>query len=525
MIKISPLQIDLVFKTARFKICPLLKKFICLFLLVFGISFSGKSQALKSKYERNVVSIGTTFSKNEGNIDWDKITPAYLETTPYSGFIVKKENILKSLNDDKIPNNIIKSILFDSNGDINYKYIFNRGEYNAIDSEIAMSKLANEGFSLIQNSGFNVLDNIHIIIYEEYLQNEVLFKRFKYRAYLYKILIDKNSFWNEVIDKTNNKLILEKLDNYKFDLELVAKKSSNKIERSFYKLGSIYKPLLVKSNILLTSPISAKIGTKEGLRVNDLFQVLENKQTRNDSIIQISKGYVRVKSLADNSTKSNGKSNSSTFYKTFSGSLDKGMILRSVPKRGIFFGASKLIASDNKSLLNGYLYQVDYISHKYKGLYYSLGLGISDTIQAKSYILPGGIEKKELTAVLSGLNIIGTVGKTIAFNFIEISPEIGLYTSSYSINRNLYNNIPIKPGAQYYVSKDKESVTPFAFITGLKLGLNLGRSMQIYGSVNYIVGNSTYNLTSSEKLSESEKTKLTFNNLPTFKIGLRLFQL
>jgi hypothetical protein len=41
---------------------------------------------------------------------------------------------------DKSP---IKSLLFDSNGNINYQYIFKRGEYNAIDADIAFSKLAN----------------------------------------------------------------------------------------------------------------------------------------------------------------------------------------------------------------------------------------------------------------------------------------------------------------------------------------------------------------------------------------------
>ena len=485
------------------------------------ISLSSNSQILKSKYDRNIVSFGFTFSQGA---EWHKFTPDYLETAPFTGFLIEKKDIVKSLINDRIPNKIIKSLLFDSNGNINYQYIFKRGEYNAIDADIAFSKLANEGKSLIQNSGFDLLDNIHIIVYEEYEENQILFNRIKYRSYLFKIGINKNNFWSEVIDPTTNKLSVEKIDNYEFRIDLVAKKSSNKMERSFNKLGRVYKPLSVTSNIIGTNPISAKIGSKEGLRVNDLFQVLENKIDKENNIYQISKGYVRVKSIADNAGNSNGFTKSSTFYKWFSGSLDNGMILRSNPYRGLFIGASKFISSDNNSLLNGLTYQVDYLSHKYKGVYYTLGIGISDTIRSNSYILPGGIENKDLKAVISGLNIVGIIGKTIQLNFIELSPEIGVFTGSYLIEHNLYKNNIVKYGSPYYVEKDKDGVTPFSLITGFKIGLNLGKSFQIFGSVNYLIGSSSYNLTSSQKLPDTEKTSLKFIYTPTFKLGVRLIQ-
>lgn len=502
-----------------------INKFLSACLIFSLLSFSSNSQILKSKYDRNVVSFGATFDKSEVNIDWSEITPSYIETAPFSGFVVKKKEINNSLIENKIPNKIISSLLFYPNGKINYEYIFNRGEYNAIDAEVALSNLAKEGNSLIQNSGFEVLDNIHIIIYDEYEVNYGIFSRIKYRAYLYKIRINKENFWSEVIDSNTNKLSVEKLNNLNLTLDLVATRSSNNIQRSFNKLGRVYKSSRVTANIIGTNPITAKIGTKEGLRVNDLFQVLENKQNNKGNIVQISKGYVRVKTLANNLGKSNGNSKSSTFYKTFSGSLDNGMILRSVPNRGIFIGGSKFFSKDNNSLLSGYNYQVDYLSHKYKGIYYSLGIGISDTIRSNSYILPGGKENKDLTAILSGLNIMGMIGKNISINVLEISPEIGFYAGSYGINKNLYRNNLVNSNTNFWGLKDKESITPMSFITGLKIGLNVGKSIQIYGSVNYLIGNSNYNLNSSENLKDEEKTKLTFNNMPTFKIGIRLFQL
>ncbi len=494
-------------------------------LLIWILIFSNicvNSQVMSSKYSRNIISYGflnRSFVLNDDDII--SINPNYLEIAKVSGYQIANPNdINKSLIENQIPAKIFNSILIGPNGDINTDYIFDRGEYNANDADIFISKFAKEGKSLIQNLGFDVIDKIHIIIFDQFTTDNK-FNPITYRAYLYKININKNDFWDRIIDPKTNKLSHEKINAYDFKLDLVAMKEAKSIERLFIKLGRKYKPLRVTSSITSTDPLSSKIGTKEGVRVNDLFQVLENKKNSNNRIVQTSKGYVRVKSVADNSGIAKGNSSASTFYNIFSGPLDKGMILRSSPSRGIYIGASKFLSSDDKSLLNGYMYQVDYLSHKYKGVYYSLGIGISDTIKSKSFIYPGGVEKSDTTAVLSGLNFQFIIGKNIQLNFIEVSPQFGLNVGSYPIDRYLVNNKPINNP----LYSQKDGVSAWSFITGLKVGVNLGKSFQIYASMNQLLGNSSFGLTSSLDKPESNKTHITFNNSSTIKIGVRLIGL
>ena len=499
-----------------------MKKASFLILFLFFSIITVNSQLMSSRYNRNIISYGF-LNKNFilNNDDIISINPDYLEIANYSGYQLTNSNdITKSLIDNKIPAKIFSDILIDEKGNLNTNYIFNRGEYNANDVDIFISNFAKEGKSLIQNSGFDVLDKVHIIIFDQFVTDNK-FNPITYRAYLFKISVNKIDFWDKIIDPNTNKLSRNNINAYDYKLDYVTSKDAKSLDRLFIKLGRKYKPLRVTSSITSTGPISSKIGSKEGIRVNDLFQVIENKKKSNNNIVQSSKGYVRVKSVADNSGNANGNTSASTFYSIFSGPLDKGMILRSSPNRGIYIGASRFLTSDDKSLLNGYMYQVDYFSHKYKGVYYSLGIGNSDTIKSKSFIYPGGIEKSDTTAILTGINFQFVVGKNIQLNFIELSPQFGLYVGSYPIDRYLYKNRPINKPSFF----ETDGVSTWSLMTGLKVGINLGKSFQIYASMNQLLGKSSFGLTSSLEKTKADKTYITFNNSSSLKIGLRLIGL
>ena len=64
-----------------------------------------------------------------------------------------------------------------------------------------------------------------------------------------------------------------------------------------------YDGFKVKTPVFDLSPIQAKIGKKEDLRIDDLYQVLENREKQSGEKFVKSIGYVRSKKVADKQKK------------------------------------------------------------------------------------------------------------------------------------------------------------------------------------------------------------------------------
>jgi hypothetical protein len=505
--------------------------FISLFL--FSLS-SVNSQIMSSKYNRECVALGfTTNSINRINPDVDNpnIVPSYLEIVQPTIFkISESQDLLSEIKKDNIAGKIFSNLLIKSNGEINVEYFFNRGEYNATDAEVITSRFAKEGKSLIQNLGFDVLNKVTILIINDNPSIKGNLDNKDLHADLFKVEINQDEFWNEVIDSRSNKLNVQKILNYNYNIIHVASVKANaSYDRIFVKLARRYKPFRVTSNVFSKGPISSKIGTKEGVRINDLYQVLENKQYSDSSISQVSRGFVRVKSVLENNGNSNGNSLLSTFYRTFSGPVDRGMILRNVPDRGVFLGYSMYQPSDQSSLLSGGMYQVDFIDHLFaKGLFYTFGIGWSDNIQSKNLVYHSDVLRTDSVANSTGWNMQLSFGKAIQLNFIEISPQLGFLFGGYSVNSFLYKNKLIQNEDQSKMgAKPPVTFTAINFLASLKVGINLGKHLQVFSSIDKLYGGNSYETSvkgTSEILGKG-LTKITLNNGPSLKFGIRLIGL
>lgn len=499
-------------------------------LLIFSI-ISVNSQVMRSKYDRECVALGFT-SNSTHRIAPDpenpNIVPSYLEyLQPHLFKISESEDLVSEIIRENIAGKIFRNILLKSNGDINTEYFFNRGEYNATDAELITSKFAKEGISLIQNLGFDVLNKITILIINDNPSKKSNFGNRDLYANLFKVEINQDEFWNEVIDSKTNKINPVKILNYKYNIIQVARAKSNvSYERLFVKLSRKYKPFRVTSNVFSISPISSKIGSKEGVRLNDLYQVLENKQHSDSSIRQVSRGFLRVKSVSENNGNSSGNTIPSNFYKIFSGPVDRGMILRNVPERGVFLGYSTYKPSDESSILSGGMYQVDYIDHSLsKGLFYTFGIGWTDNIKSKNLVYSGDIIRKDSVANSTGWNMQLSFGKAIQLNFIEISPQIGLFMGGYTMRSFLYKNNLIQNEDQSKLgAKPPVTFVALDLLASLKVGINLGKHLQIYSSIDQLTGNPSYETSVAESSNILRKglTKITLSNAPSLKFGIRL---
>lgn len=509
-------------------------KKLTLFITLYLFSIiSVNAQIMKSKYNRECVALGFTtnvVNRIQPDPENPNIVPSYLEIVQPSFFhISENEDLISEIKNENIAGKILSNILIKSDGELNVEYLFNRGEYNATDAEVILSRFAKEGKSLIQNFGFDVLNKITILIINNPSKRGNMDNK-DIHASLYKVEINQDEFWSDIIDSKTNKLNREKILNYNYNIISLANvKANSSYDRIFVKLARRYKPFRVTSNVHSSSPIQSKIGTKEGVRLNDLYQVLENKQHSDSSISQVTRGFVRVKSISDNNINSSGNSIPSTFYKVFSGRVDRGMILRNVPDRGVFLGYSIYKPSDESSLLSGGMYQVDYIDHLLgKGLFYTFGIGFTDIVKSKNLIYYGDISRTDSVANSTGWNMQLSLGKSIQLNFIEISPQFGFYFGGYTMNSFLYKKKLIQNEDQSKIG----SIPPVTFIAldflaSLKVGINLGKHLQVFSSIDKLLGNPSYETSVTETTNILGKglTKITLSNAPSLKFGIRLIGL
>jgi hypothetical protein len=91
----------------------------------------------------------------------------------------------------------------------------------------------------------------------------------------------------------------------------------------------------VKSSIYSVHPVTSKIGTKEGLKNMDRYQVEEFLLDENGNITPRKKGYVRATSVNNNSTVATGHSGVSEFFQIAGGKLEPGMRLTQKKDLGI----------------------------------------------------------------------------------------------------------------------------------------------------------------------------------------------
>lgn len=306
------------------------------------------------------------FDNNKIALQELRVTPPEMPANTKEGQEALQEEISKALEEQQVGRQIMKCWFptFDNDQKgYSLQVLEERGAFAATDADVVEAKAGQRGLSAQLNFlGEQLIDRSYVVVYYVYLLDG---KTPKTEAFVYKLDFGPetmNSFYNDHYDTPNG------IDQMTFPLKFVyATKEDNATDLYLFKRmakrGSlsdgikddeVAANLLQMADVLIannvhdfetqvtiaqTSPISAKIGTKENLKTDDRFYVVENvldPSTGEPKTVR--RGAVRVgRHIADNNFVADGNLEDFTHFYQYAGfrKLEKGMTLISKPDLGI----------------------------------------------------------------------------------------------------------------------------------------------------------------------------------------------
>lgn len=347
----------------------------------------------------------------------------------------------------------------DHEGKMSDQRILSRGAYSAVDQDVLNAQAAKVGLSSIGEKGYDLIDKSYILVFDVYnmrvVSNTDKKGKTKYtylvdlRVFVYNIDFTEdiaNQVFDSWIYETDSAeeierkkelyknihvpLVLEDVVSISGSVE-VDKKSDDNYKSAIYnafhgafnKANNSIESWKVQTSIISTSPIKAKIGTKEGVSNGDRYQVFKYVEKENGDLEKKHVGYVRATDIAQNSTVATGASSASSFYQISGLSAKEGMELKQ--KHDSRMGISFAYGISGLNSIN-------------------VGLDILASISTKgvsSYVLIdfGGDYISESTLTANGLinnygsgvfNFSGLIGAGVSFRpyrAVEITPfaELG----------------------------------------------------------------------------------------------------
>lgn len=452
--------------------------------------------------------------------------------------------------ENRIPNKILESILIDkSKSYMTVDVIQKRGLYNATDADFVVANNAARGLDILKDKGVNLLCNIYFLIIKPtdftVTKNEStkgIDHTISGTGLLYQLDFDSSymakNFWEEFYFDSSNSTMMNKLMNYRFPLKktshsfsvnvsdldgmntvsaglqlfsnLVSGDTKKQVDESTLTRKSdseIYRQLItrsiksslssiqtgdddftLRSSVFKVRPLQSKIGKKEGVRSDKLFEVSEKVLDKKSGKISVRKvGYVRAKRVSDNRYSSAGNTRPSGFYRASSKRIRKGMELKEIYESGFMLGAGYNL--DTSNILNGYYLNLEYITHLIPGLNIALDVGYSPKISSKSVKLYTTTVKGKFDSY--AYTGIFTLRQSINFNHFSITPIGGVYYSYLTINDGTVK------GSDGLMMNDKKLTAEYTALNGSvfgvfyggEIGINLSRTIQLRGGYRFTVGN------------------------------------
>jgi len=483
--------------------------------------------------------------------------------------------ITEKLYSNKIANKILASLLIDeASKSMSLDKLSKRAEYNATDADFIKAMNSESKMAAIRDKGLSLLGNIYIVLFDTRSTAEAQANKEKPElklftnagvAYLFKINIDTlfktGQFDNLVFTEPNQKKYSEfyefdfpisfimvksfagSASNYTIEAEsaknmakaLLNKNSGQDVVKYVMKsqddidkemvtsmyasadqgFTKDYKPFQVKVSVFASNPIRAKIGLKESLRIDDLYKVTENVQNKNGEVVEKKIGWVRVKKVTDNRKNADGKTVPSTFYKTVTKKVEKGMKLTQKPETGVVIGFG-LSAAENNIMTGPYL-SAEYITHAYPGLRAGLTIGGFSSVNAYMAYQDD---------YFKGTNIYldATIQKIFQANRLELTPMFGGYYSIVTLDKAKPTRNSSWESTTTYLGGIYKGLmyTSYGLVGGVKFGFKFSRNAQLY--FGYKAGMEIgYQLTDEKETEYSDVYKLDLNPPSGFNIGLRLF--
>jgi hypothetical protein len=444
-------------------------------------SFGDNILRLNSSYSGQGSSSNDKKSKTTSLVESEAATPEY-------------QAVLEAIASQKIPNKVIAKILLNASGRVDYTTIFKRGEYNATDNTMIAANASNEGLSGVQSDAIsNVINNVYLLIQQT---GTITSKSSKdgstysvpFKSYLLQVdlseLFATNQFYKTF--SANDADVAAKINNYNFKIKLISvsegigSTSDKELELQGLKMVSTpksqeqiysdlatatidggltdhannYEAFKVKTKVFSVGPITAKIGKKEGLRIDDRFEVFRNgidKSTGDKFARKL--GYVRVAKVADNEKVADGNSEPSKFYKAPARGIEKSDIMKELPESGIQVGVELAVFGDVAiPMVN-----IDYVTHLLKG----------NRLTA-TYLNSGGsnLVLAEVRQILQLNRLTLTPGFGYLYSLDEDNESTGI-SASFKVGLEFGKHFQIQAGPRFLADEYGNMAAGFGF--GLRL--------------------------------------------------------
>ena len=238
--------------------------------------------------------------------------------------------------------------------------VHERGLYNATDADVIAAQASELKEALLKDKGLDMINRSYIVVYDFYdaqavRTNDSEGYMTNCNVYLYHLdwdlikdafaanlenpnAIDELTFpvkfTASIIEKSNltplkvtqaNSGDLWRLSDD--DLFLAFTKEIEKVADVY--LTEINEDFRVKATLFATSPLRAKIGTKEGVTVDQRYFVYERQLNEAGDEVAKQKGVIRATSkIVKNDTIATGEGGTTTFYQTYGAKLYEGMTIQ-----------------------------------------------------------------------------------------------------------------------------------------------------------------------------------------------------
>ncbi|MFW6351922.1 MAG: hypothetical protein ACOC2E_06010 [Bacteroidota bacterium] len=453
---------------------------------------------LKSSFAH--IDHGNKFFKNE-------IDDAFIEirNNREQGSSLNKESIASGLQEQNISRQIISHWYNrESNGKMNMDLVHERGLMNATDADVLRQELTKRGLRESMDYGNRLISKSYVVVLDfietERTSNDhgggyrvsVLAHVFKLnfteeeKQMIYDSWIMENDSEEEV--KRKNELfatISPQLKHVK-KIEYFSESSSN---TSYKKLsreqhfnaiaqeaadGTIFRierdmdEFKVITSLYSAKPPAAKIGKKEGLKVDDRYFVYEHKyRPRTNTIKEVRRGVIRADAgIANNVTIATGATETSNFYQISGQKLREGYVIQQRNDWG--FGLT--VGQNTGGEMAGFNIGGDYSVGRY--------------VEVPSFYLTANVAFEGKEGYGSEIQVLDASGfeKVSFFRF-----DVGIM-KGYHFMRNFELNPYLAYGqesASIPGKDDEKSVYTNLIKTGAYLSLNITYFWEFIGGVNF----------------------------------------
>ena len=258
----------------------------------------------------------------------DKVLIGQLQS--YAETLVKENNVAQGVMHCWFPH-------FD---EANKSYVVDvlasRGAYGATDADVLAAEASKRGKDArLMELGERMIDRSYVqVVYLTSVRGEKSVTN-KIYSVLYKLDFGaevRTNFYEKGFDSVNG------IDKVEFPLNFVAstkpvtitgKEVADAYDELLTRMSQINSDFQVQSPILEVHPLRAKIGKKEGLKVDDRYYVMEMVQKADGTTKDVRRSTFRVtRKIADNRKEADGHGEEyTTFYQVAGGGYDKGMTL------------------------------------------------------------------------------------------------------------------------------------------------------------------------------------------------------